>query len=253
MASVGCEWAALQPRLKREATHIRSGDRVYSVPRNMKKDSYLRPDNLQEWTGKALRGLDASRGRAKIPTLDASAALLLLDPQKIFVSEESPAFIPGWKAVAGNCLALLKHAAETGRLSVVTRHIHPPEDSGGSILHFFGRLIREGDPLSEMAEEISGHHKMQVVTKSRHSAFSNDRLAGMLKERDIKTVIIGGVQANLCVLATAVEAGTRDFIPVVAADATASGSERQHLAVLEALTGGLACIMSTREIIEQWH
>ena len=218
----------------------------------MKKDSYLRPDNLQEWTDSVLRGLDASRGRTKIPTLDASAALLLLDPQKIFVSEESPAFIPGWNAVGGNCMALLKHAAGIGRFSVVTRHIHPPEDNGGSILHFFGRLIRDGDPLSSMAEEI-GLDDSQVLTKSRHSAFSNGRLAGMLEERDIKTVIIGGVQADLCVLATAVEAGTRDFIPVVAADATASGAERRHIAVLEALTHGIACIMSTREIIEQWH
>ncbi|MFH1435376.1 MAG: cysteine hydrolase [Pseudomonadota bacterium] len=219
----------------------------------MKKDSYLRPGNLQEWTGKVLLGLEASRGGTKIPALDASAALLLLDPQKIFVSGDSPAFIPGWKAVGGNCLALLKHAAGMGRLSVVTRHIHPPEDSGGSILHFFGRLIRDADPLSAVADDMGCLREAHVMTKSRHSAFSNDRLDGMLRERDIKTVVIGGVQADLCVLATAVEAGTRDFIPVVAADATAAGSERQHVAVLEALAGGLACVMSTREIIEQWH
>lgn len=219
----------------------------------MVKLQYLTAGNIVQWTDQVIEGLENSRARTKLPVLDSSAALLLLDPQKIFVSESSPAFLPSWTAVKANCLSLLRHALENNRLVIITRHVHPPEDAGGSIFHFFGRLIREADPLSELDDDIPDTGKARVITKARHSAFSSRRLKEMLLEHNIAAVIIAGVQAHLCVLATAVEAGTNDFIPVIAVDATAAGTERQHRAALEALSDGIASVMTTKEIIERWY
>jgi isochorismate hydrolase len=219
----------------------------------MRKLKYVTARELPEWTEGILQGLEREKGRERMPSLDSSTALLLLDLQDIFVSESSPAYLPAWEAVRENCRSLLDRARRCSCLTVATRHVHPAEDGGGSILHFFGRLIREEDPLAAMSEASGVREGVTVLEKPRHSAFSNPRLKEMLLERRIRTVVVAGVQAHLCVLATAVEAGTNDFIPVVAADAVASGNERQHRAAVESLAGGLACIMSTKEVLERWH
>jgi nicotinamidase-related amidase len=221
----------------------------------MRKMPYLREEDLDRWTGDVLCGLAESKGRTRLPVLDASTALLWLDPQKIFISEESPAFLPAWQAVRRNCLLLAGRARRLGRLMIVTRHVHPQGDGGGSVMHFFGRLLRGDDPLSLLAgeaAELAGDGQ-GLLEKPRHSAFSSGRLEEIFGEGGIRSVLIMGVQAHLCVLATAVEAGTHDFIPVVVADATAAGSEMEHRAALEALSGGLACLMTTREVMERWH
>ena len=221
----------------------------------MRKTPYLREDDLDRWTAEVLHGVRESKGRSRFPVLDATTALLWLDPQKIFISGDSPAFLPSWEAVRHNCLRLAGQSRRLGRLLIITRHVHPPGDDGGSVMHFFGRLLREGDPLSILADEAAelAGEAGYLIEKPRHSAFSSGRLREVLREGGIRSVLIMGVQAHLCVLATAVEAGTSDFIPVVVADATAAGSEGEHRAVLEALSGGLACIMTTREVLERWH
>jgi nicotinamidase-related amidase len=219
----------------------------------MPKTRYLTPGSLQRWTGELMKALEGTKGRARLPVLDGSAGLLLLDAQRLFVDEASPAFLPSWPAVRSNFLALAGHAEAGRRLAVVTRHLHPDGDAGGSIMHFFGRLLVEGDELSRLHPDMKAFGGARVLEKRRHSAFSNGALDPLLRERGIRTLLIAGVQTHLCVLATAVEAGTRDFIPVVVADATAAGDEDRHRAALTALSGGLAGIMTTREVIEQWR
>jgi nicotinamidase-related amidase len=219
----------------------------------MSKTRYVSPGSLEQWTGEVMKALEGTKGRARLPALDGSTGLVLLDPQRLFIDEASPAFLPAWPAVRENFMALAGHAAARSRLIVVTRHLHPADDPGGSIMHFFGRLLVEGDELSHIHPDVKACGDAAVIEKRRHSAFSNGALEPLLRERGIRTLLVAGVQTHLCVLATAVEAGTRDFIPVVVADATAAGDEDQHRAALTALAGGLAGIMTTREVIEQWH
>ncbi len=219
----------------------------------MQKTRYLSPGSLDRWTDEVLKSLEGTRGRMRLPALDGSAALLLLDPQRLFVDEASPAYLPSWPAVRKNVLALASHAESKGRLVVITRHLHPADDGGGSIMHFFGRLLVEDDELSRLHPDMEECRGARVIEKRRHSAFSNAAVEGVLRDRGIRTLVIAGVQAHLCVLATAVEAGTRDFIPVVVADAAVSDDEHRHRASLTALSGGLAAIMTTREVMEQWR
>lgn len=219
----------------------------------MQKTRYLSPGSLDRWTHELMRSLEGSKGRVRLPALDGSAGLLLLDPQRLFVDEGSPAFLPSWPAVKRNVMALAGHAEAMGRLVVISRHLHPADDHGGSIMHFFGRLLVEEDELSRLHPDMEECRGARVIEKRRHSAFSNGALEAMLRDRGIRTLLIAGVQAHLCVLATAVESGTRDFIPVVVADATVSDDEPRHRAALTALSGGLAAVMTTKEVIEQWH
>ncbi len=221
----------------------------------MTKEPYLQEKNIEHWTEDLLRLLAGRRGRTRLPVLDATTALIWLDPQKIFVSEESPAFLPSWRAIRNNCFLLVDLARRRGATTIVTRHVHPPEDNGGSLKHFFGRLIRGEDHLSALINEVDQWFQegFRIVEKKRHSAFSNPETESLLRRERIETVLIIGVQAHLCVLATAVEAATRDFLPVVVADAIAAGSEREHRSSIEVLSGGMAGVMTTREVLERWR
>jgi len=210
------------------------------------KMSYLeRAEDVLESLG---LDLDGARARAPLPDLGTSA-LVLLDLQRLFVDPASPAFLPSWPAIEDRVRTLVRAYSRAGRPVVWTRHVHPPTDRGGTIGRLFGRLIHDGDPLSDLAAGWDPGPGDIVIAKPRHSAFARTDLANLLADRGVTTVVLAGVQAHLCVLATAVEAGSSDLMPVVALDAIVAPDLDLHRASLRALSGGLAWIASTREIV----
>jgi len=207
---------------------------------------YVTTSNLQEKTDVWLSNLAGSRGRKPL-NVAAKAALVVLDLQRIFCDPASPAFLPAWPASRLQCLALIDFFLKTGRPVVFTRHIHQ-EKSGGVLEHFFTRLIRPTDPYSEFAPEVQSYlEKAIVLDKDRFSAWSNARLATSL--RQCNTVVLAGVQTQLCVLSTALGAADFSFVPVVVADACAAPNESLHVAALTVLAAGHAHVASADEII----
>jgi biuret amidohydrolase len=77
--------------------------------------------------------------------------------------------------------------------------------------------------LADGLELMPGDH---VVPKKRYGAFSGNDLAFLLKNLGIKTIVLTGVETEICVLATAYHAFNEDFRVVVVSDATA-GLERE--------------------------
>lgn len=212
------------------------------------KERYLDASNVDEVTASLVRDLEGARARGQVPDL-AGAALVLLDLQRIFVDPGSPAFLPAWPAVEHRARELASAFRAARRPVVLTRHLHPPSDPGSTIGRFFGRLLEEGDEMSALAAGWEPGPADLVVVKSRHSAFAGSDLAGRLKALGVETVVLAGVQAHLCVLATAVEAGSHDIMPVVALDAIAAPSLALHRSSLQALSGGLAWIATRDEIL----
>jgi nicotinamidase-related amidase len=209
------------------------------------KERYLDATNSERVLGSITAALGGTRGRRTLPDLSRSA-LVLLDLQRIFVDPDSPAFLPAWPAVEPNARRLAAAFRAAGRPVVMTRHVHEPGDPGGTLGHFFGRLLTADDPLAGLSPSWEPGPREEVIEKPRHSAFRRSRLADVLGEVD--AVVLAGVQAHLCVLATAVEAGSHDVLPVVALDAIAAPSLGQHTATLVALSGGLAWIATADEI-----
>lgn len=211
--------------------------------------SFDQDHDYLQWLDAVIKGLARTRGGRRLPDLNRSA-LLLLDLQRIFIDSQSPAFLSTWPAVVDR-LAVLLAAARRKRLPVIwTRHVHPRPDPGSTIGHFFGRLLHDDDPLSALHPDWRPRPDEPVLTKARHSAFSCAKLAPLLQAQRVRYLILAGVQTPLCVAATAVEAGTLDFIPVVAADATAARTPTAHRAALETLAGGLAYVTKSRSLAQ---
>lgn len=218
------------------------------------RQRYITERNLPNWTQLLLSQLGNTKGRRQIPLPAANTALIAVDLQKIFLSPSSPAYLPSWEAIKSNCMRLITTAINNNIPVILTRHQHDRKDEGGTIKFFFGRLILSDDPMCKFIDAVNKDimEKSHIIVKSRHSAFSNPTLESLLKKLNVKFIVIGGVQAELCVLATAVEAGTHEFIPIVVPDAICSKKEILHISAVIALSGGISGIMTTQEVIEKW-
>lgn len=211
------------------------------------KERYLDGTNAERVLGSITQALQGTRGRRPLPDL-ARSALVLLDLQRVFVDPDSPAFLPAWPAVQPNARRLAAAFRTAGRPVVMTRHVHPAGDTGGTLGHFFGRLLTPDDPLSELSPSWEPGPADAVVDKPRHSAWERSDLAETLDSLEVDATVLAGVQAHLCVLATAVESGSHDVLPVVALDAIAAPTLGLHTATLVSLSGGLAWVATTDEI-----
>ena len=66
----------------------------------------------------------------------------------------------------------------------------------------------------------------EVIDKPTHSAFESPAFVKHLRDRQCDTVILTGVETDVCVLATALSAVDRGMRVIVVADAVASSSRR---------------------------
>lgn len=211
------------------------------------RDAYVTPATLDARLSAWLAHLSGSPGRAPLPPLD-DAALLVVDCQRLFLDPSSPAYLPAWSAVAERCDTLLA-LFRAARLPVIwTRHLDVGEVSA-VIGRFGGRPLHKDDPITYFARGWTPRADEQVISKSRYSAWAMTRLRSILKPATV--LVIAGVTAHRCILATAVDAAAHDRIAVVAADACATSSERLHLDTLSVVSNGFAHVASIREIAER--
>ena len=198
-------------------------------------------------SGADLASLAGSRGRRPFGDL-RRPGLIVIDAQRLFCDPASPAWLPEWRRAEPQVRRLAETFAHRGRPVVFTRHGHPPDDSGGLIARFFGRLQRRGDPVTELAESLRPLSAAALlVDKARHSALSAPGVRQALAGCD--AVVLAGVQTPLCVLATALAAADTCWVPIVAADATAARRLAEHLAALEVLACGHAHVATTAEVL----
>jgi isochorismate hydrolase len=89
-----------------------------------------------------------------------------------------------------------------------------------------------------------------IIPKKRYSAFHGTNLENILREREVKDLVIGGVMTNLCCETTARDAFVRDFRVFFLADGTSTVSEDYHLAALKNLAYGFATILTCNQFIQ---
>lgn len=175
---------------------------------------------------------DAPTGRA--------VAHLCIDMQRLF-AEPTDWHTPAMHAIVPNIVRLSR--AHAGR-SVFARFTVPADaaQASGSWQRYYehwGRvlaavqddrgLIGLMPPLAEIAQaEVT-------IDKPTYSLFQVPSLVGRLRAWGCDTVLLTGVETDVCVLATLFDAVDLGYHVVVAADAVASSSAEGHEAVMRAV------------------
>jgi nicotinamidase-related amidase len=146
-----------------------------------------------------------------------TAALVLIDLQKDLCldprrRDQVDAALP---AIQRLIAAFHAH----GRPIVFTRFELDPDDP--QFARFGDTYCVRGTPGAELIDAVDPALG-QVVAKVKHSAFYDTDLEHVLRQAGADTVVLGGLQTQICILTTAADAYNRGFRVIVAREATVS-------------------------------
>lgn len=164
---------------------------------------------------------------------------VVVDMQRVF-AEATDWRVPAIAEVMEPILALARaHPRDT----VFTRFMTPPavESASGDWRRFYARwrsVVRDrmdAAMLDLMEPFPSLVPPAEVCDKTTFSAFASADFVASLARRGAQTLVLSGVETEVCVLATALDAVDRGLHVVLATDALTSWSAAGHRAALEAI------------------
>jgi nicotinamidase-related amidase len=155
--------------------------------------------------------------------MGAQHALLIID---MF----NPLSFPGAERLAPNALAIAEPISSMARqLHQAGGHIFFVNDDvakGGTTAAALQRAMEEhGGTSSAIARRLDTSLPSEVILKPQHSGFFQTRLDARLRALDLRSVFLVGVAADLCVMATAIDASMRGFEVQVVSNLVASETQ----------------------------
>lgn len=182
-----------------------------------------------------------------------------IDMQRLF-AEDTPWHTPSLEAILPNVVRLCEAWPDR---TVYARFVVPAnaQQASGSWRTYFDRwnmmtgelldpaMLDLVEPLSSIA--ASGW----VVDKSTYSVFAVPGFAERLAGEQVDTVIMSGVETDVCVYASMMAAVDLGYRVVLVTDALGSADAKAHDAVLQHLVPRLAEqieLMTTAAALERW-
>ena len=214
------------------------------------KESYFTKEGIDSEAGliqKQVTGLVPSK-KGWDPVLSRSA-LLVTDMQNYFLDPGSHAFVPSARAILSKIQLLLTFFRERKRPVIFTRHVNTIADAA-SMAEWWSDLIDPVSPASRIIEGLNREHDT-VIAKTQYNAFYQTPLDRILKEKEIKYLVVSGVMTNLCCETSLREAFVRGYLPIMPVDATATYTRDLHTASFTSLAFGFSPVMTTTEVINR--
>jgi biuret amidohydrolase len=183
-------------------------------------------------------------------------ALLVIDMQHDFIDPEAGCYAPGVEAIITKIGTVLSAARAAGIPIIFTQEAHRPGrvDSGRELDSGTGASYPGGSDDSPVPEHcVEGTRGIEIIdqlaplagefriTKRRYSCFLGTDLELLLGNLGVETLLVTGVDSNVCVLWTVGEAFQRDYYVRVIEDCVAGSSDEEHQAavmIMRALTMG---------------
>ncbi len=104
----------------------------------------------------------------------------------------------------------------------------------------------------EVIDELKPEENDIIVEKRRFSAFFRTDLDLTLRELGVDTVVLAGINTNVCVLATAFDAVSSDFYTILLSDCCASSKKELHDFIVEKFRGLPAFrVMKSEEFLKE--
>jgi nicotinamidase-related amidase len=184
-------------------------------------------------------------------TLGHEAVLLIVDVQKGFdgFNESLHRNNP---ALEANIARLLDAWRRTGRPIIFVQHVSRLVDSP----------LRPNQPGVEIKDEVRPRPGEPIVQKAVNSAFIGTSLEADLRSTGRSTLVVTGMQTNLCVSTTVRMAGNLGFDTYVVSDATATfdntgpdgrlfPAQLLHDVALADLHGEFATVVDTAGVLDR--
>ena len=149
----------------------------------------------------------------------ARTALIVVDMQNDFAHPDGTLFVPDAPATVPAIAGLLGRARAAGSRVVFTQDWHPEDDPEFDI---WPRHALEGSWGARIVADLEPRPGETVLRKARYDGFYGTPLAHLLQLWGVKTTVVCGTVANICVLHTAGSAALRWYRVVVPEDAVSA-------------------------------
>jgi nicotinamidase-related amidase len=154
------------------------------------------------------------------------------------------------KHIIPNIKRLIEAAREAGVPVIYSSDAHLPVDSE---LERWGEHAMKGTKGAEVIPQLKPANGDYVLEKRTYSGFFETGLDLLLREIGVDTIVLTGLDTNICVLHTAADGFFRGYKIVVPKDATEALNEQEYLQGLEYLKRIYdAEITETDKIIKRW-
>lgn len=188
------------------------------------------------------RRLVARRGRlhAYDSYEGSKTAFVIVDMQNFFMKEGELMCAPASRDIVPDVTRLAQAVRDAGGL-VIWIVMEATEESRDAWWNFhelfhpeaqdrrFNSLARHGEGY-RLWHEMHPQSCDLTVVKKRYSAFvqGSSDIEQVLRERDIDTVLVGGVATNVCCESTARDCMMRGFRTIMVSDCNASFTDAEH-------------------------
>ncbi len=213
------------------------------------KTEYFTKENIEEKSLKMLKKIESLIPVRNISFIPEISALVVIDMQKYFLDKKSHAFMPSAISIIPHIKEMLEEFYRRGLPVIFTQHTNTSENAG-SMEIWWRSLIMEGDPMGEIINEFD-ISKGIVIKKTQYDAFYNTSLEDLLKNMNVKQLVISGVMTNLCCETTARSAFIRRFDVFFPVDGTATYNENFHFSSLLNLSFGFSVPVLVKDILEK--
>ncbi len=180
--------------------------------------------------------LDQNYSKAYGHSLEPGAkpALILIDFVQAYFDKECELYADVDDALQ-SALRILDVARKNNVFVIYTNVVYQAGGVDGG--KFYEKVLplrhfQKGSPMGEFADGLQPAANELVVTKQFPSAFFGTSLAATLTAKGVDTLVITGVTTSGCIRASAVDAISNGFIPIVARDACGDRHEAPHEANL---------------------
>ncbi|MHC4941456.1 MAG: isochorismatase family protein [Planctomycetota bacterium] len=190
-----------------------------------------------------------TRHRFERGILGEKPMLVVMDMQRFFLDEDSPASLPAGQAILPRIKDLVEAFRAHRHPVIFTCHRDRPNDTKGPMARWWRRLMLPDDPLTALHPDLACGPGETLLIKHQYSAFFETRLEVLMRQLRVETCVIAGVMTHLCCESTARDAFMRGFNVVAIVDGMVTLNEALHLSALQSLVHGFAVPALSRDVI----
>lgn len=200
-----------------------------------------------------------TRSGLRFGALGPETAHVCIDMQRLF-AEPTEWHTPGLHDILGNVARLCDHAPKR---TILTRFLAPRSagEARGHWQAYYGRwqsvLADRNDPdLYDLVPALRPFvPPARLWDKTTYSAFGASGFEAVLAALGARTLVLSGVETDVCVLASALDAVDHGYRVVLVDDAVASSDPASHAAtlahVIPRYDQQIECL-STQALLEAW-